>query len=149
MSTVARFIAAPPEEVFDVLADGWTYTNWVVGTSHMRAVDPDWPQPGCKLHHAAGVWPLLIRDETAVETVEPGRSLALTARGRPLGNARVVLTLAAEGDGTRITMEETLIAGPGRWLHNPLLERLLTRRNVESLARLAAIVERRPQPAHD
>jgi uncharacterized protein YndB with AHSA1/START domain len=146
MATVDRFIAVSPTQVFAVLADGWAYSNWVVGTSHMRAVDPAWPALGSRLHHASGAWPLVVRDETVVDEVQPGRRLALTARGWPVGEAHVILELAADGAGTRITMSEHPSAGPGRWLHNPVAEALLARRNVESLARLAALAERRADP---
>ncbi len=146
MATVDCFIAATPPRVFAVLSDGWYYSDWVVGTSHVRAVDEQWPAVGSRIHHAAGVWPLVMRDVTTVEQVEPERSLVLTARGRPLGEARVVITLAAERDGTRLTMEETPTAGPGRWLHNPASEALLIRRNAESLTRLSALAERRTIP---
>jgi hypothetical protein len=70
----------------------------------------------------------------------------LTAKGRPFGEARVVIELEASGETTRITMTETPTAGPGKWIHNPLTEALLVRRNVEALARLAALAERRTQP---
>jgi hypothetical protein len=43
-------------------------------------------------------------------------------------------------------MNETPTNGPGRWIHNPLNERMLVRRNIESLARLAAIAEGRSHP---
>lgn len=92
------------------------------------------------------MWPLVARDETVVDKVESDRFLMLTARGRPIGQARVVIELAAEHDGIRVTMHETLIAGPGRWLHNRATEALLARRNTESLARLSALAERRTRP---
>jgi hypothetical protein len=57
-----------------------------------------------------------------------------------------MIELEPDGDGTLVTMHETPIAGPGKWLHNPASEALLDRRNVESLARLAAIAERRSEP---
>lgn len=139
-------VAAGRQTVFDVLADGWAYSNWVVGTSHMRAVETDWPAAGSRLFHAAGAWPVVARDETVVEAVEPGRTLSLTARGRPFGEASVVIELEDDSDGCRVTMTETPTAGPGKWLHNPLAEALLVRRNSESLARLAAIAERRTGP---
>ncbi|MGI8613909.1 MAG: SRPBCC family protein [Nocardioidaceae bacterium] len=139
-------IAAAPAQVFAVLADGWAYSNWVTGTSHMRAVDADWPAVGSKIHHAAGVWPAVARDDTVVTRVAAGQRLELTVRGRPLGEAHVVIELNVEGTGTRVDMSETPVAGPGKWLNNPGTEALLTRRNEESLARLAAIVERRTEP---
>jgi uncharacterized protein YndB with AHSA1/START domain len=146
MATNTRRIEAPPRAVFEVLSDGWLYSNWVVGTSHMRAVDPDWPTVGSRLHHAAGVWPFVARDESVVEEVEPDRRLVLTAKGRPFGEALVDLRLDVEGAGTKVTMIETPTAGPGKWLNNPAAELLLARRNAESLARLAALAERRTKP---
>src|SRR5207248_1475605 len=43
---VEQVVNATPDRVFEVLADGWTYSDWVVGTAHIRDVDPDWPAPG-------------------------------------------------------------------------------------------------------
>jgi uncharacterized protein YndB with AHSA1/START domain len=146
MATVDRTIAATPSKVFAVLADGWLYSNWVVGTSHMRAVEASWPQQGSRLFHATGAWPAVVRDESVVEQVETGHRLVLTVRGWPFGEARVVIDLVAEGAGTQVTMSETPTSGPGRWLHNPINEAVLIRRNTESLARLAALAERRTSP---
>jgi hypothetical protein len=147
MATVSCLIEADPDAVFAVLSEGWFYSNWVVGTSHVRAVQDAWPAAGSKLYHASGVWPVVARDETVVEQTQPGRLLVLLARGRPLGEARVRIELAPSGTGTRVTMHEAPVAGPGKWLHNPLAEMVLTRRNTESLARLTALVERHPTPA--
>ena len=140
---------ASPDDVFAVLSDGWTYSNWVVGTSHMRAVEAHWPALGSRLFHASGAWPAVVRDDSVVTEVEPGRVLQLQAHGRPFGEATVRLELDPEGDGCRITMTETPTAGPGKWLHNPLSEAILVRRNTESLARLCALAERRTAPAED
>jgi uncharacterized protein YndB with AHSA1/START domain len=147
MAVVECRIAASPHAVFEVLANGWYYSNWVVGTSHMRAVDAAWPAPGSKLFHASGVWPLVVRDETVVESTQPDRQLVLTAKAWPTGEARIEIDLTAEGDGTLVRLAETPSAGPGKWLHNPAAEAVLRRRNVESLARLTAIVERHVKPA--
>jgi uncharacterized protein YndB with AHSA1/START domain len=147
VATVTATVKAPPDAVFAVLADGWLYSNWVVGTSHVRAVEADWPKVGTRLHHATGAWPLVTRDESVVEEVDGGRRLVLVAKGRPLGEARVVVDLEPDGADTRVTMTETPIAGPGKWVHNPLTEALLVRRNTEALARLAAVAERRTEPA--
>ena len=78
--------------------------------------------------------------------MEPARRLVLRAKGRPLGEARVVLELHADDTGTRVVMTEEPVSGPGRWLHNPASEALLVKRNTESLSRLAAISERRTRP---
>ena len=50
----------------------------------------------------------------------------------------MVLELTDDGDGCLVTMHETPIAGPGKWLHSAVTDALLVRRNDESLARLAA-----------
>lgn len=147
MATVTARIEAGPAEVFAVLADGWVYSGWVVGASHMRAVEAAWPAAGSRLHHSSGAWPLIVDDETLVEAVDPGRQLVLLAKGGALGQARVDLTLEADGGGTRVTMVETPVSGPGHWLHNPVADDLLRRRNTESLSRLRMLVERPTIPA--
>lgn len=146
MAVVERHIAASPQDVFAVLANGWYYSGWVVGTSHMRAVEASWPAAGSRLFHASGIWPATLRDETQVEVVSPPDLLVMTARGRPFGQARIELTLTSSDAGTLARLSEAPVSGPGRWIHNPLTERLLIRRNMESLARLAAIAEQRTQP---
>jgi hypothetical protein len=89
---------------------------------------------------------MATRDETVVDAMEPDRRLELTAKGWPVGEAKVVIELEDDGPGTKVIMRETPSAGPGQWLHNPLSEALLVRRNTETLARLAALVERRTEP---
>jgi uncharacterized protein YndB with AHSA1/START domain len=141
-------IAADTDTVWEVLCDGWKYTNWVVGASHMRAVEAEWPQRGAKLFHSVGAWPLMTRDVTEVDAVEPKRRLVLIAHGRPvLGTAVVELELQADGDGCEVTMRERPIAGPGKWFYNPAAEAVLHRRNTESLQRFAALCERRTEPS--
>jgi hypothetical protein len=137
---------ATRDAVWAVFADGWHYTNWVVGASHMRAVDARWPEVGSKLHHSAGMWPILLKDETEVVAVEPRRRIELIARGRPLGQARIVLTIEDDPAGCLVTIDEKPIKGPGSWLDNPAAEAVLRRRNEESMARLVALCERRTEP---
>ncbi len=144
--TVTRKIPATPDAVFAVLSDGWLYSGWVVGTSHMRAVEADWPAVGTKLFHASGVWPLVTRDETVVLTSERPALLVLQAKGGPLGQARIELRLTAQGDACVVEMDEEPNQGPGRWLHNPIAAAGIRRRNLEALNRLAILVERRTAP---
>jgi hypothetical protein len=108
----------------------------VVGTVKIRDADPTWPAVGSKLHHAVGAWPLLLEDDSQVLECEPPKRLVLQARGWPAGEARVQLVLHAEGDVTRVAMDEHPTHGPGAWLHNPLLDGVLTRRLSECLDRL-------------
>ena len=146
MSENAILIDTDRNTVFEVLSDGWKYTNWVVGASHMRAVSANWPQVGAKLFHSTGLWPIMIHDQTEVQSLEPGRRLVLRAKGRPLGSAIVEIELSEEPGGCRVTMREEPIAGLGKLLHNSASEAVLRRRNDESLGRLAALCERRTEP---
>jgi uncharacterized protein YndB with AHSA1/START domain len=139
MAEVSHVVDAPPEAVFAVLADGWSYGGWVVGSSHIRAVDEGWPAAGCRIHHSVGPWPLQLQDETRVVAVEPGRSLSLEARAWPSGVAAVGLTLVPQDGGARtlVRMTEHAVRGPGRLLPSAVQNLLLRPRNSESLARLA------------
>ena len=147
MGTVSSHIGVPPERVFEVLADGWLYAGWVVGASHVRAVHPTWPSVGARIHHSFGVWPLVLRDETSVEVSEAPSHLVLLANGRPLGQARVDLRLEPEGGGTKVSMTESVVKGPGQAIPKAVMDRIIDARNREALARLAALAEQPGQPA--
>lgn len=141
-------VAAPSAAVWDVLSDGWLFPSWVVGAARMRAVDARWPAPGAQLHHSVGTWPLLLSDTTSAEECEPGRRLRLRARGRPLGEACVEFRLESTGPAScRVTMVETLIAGPAHPFVERLTDPVLRARNKETLRRLSAIAEGRSRPA--
>jgi uncharacterized protein YndB with AHSA1/START domain len=144
MATVQRIIKAPPDRVFAALADGWTYSDWVVGTAHIRDVDPEWPAVGARLHHKVGPWPLSLSDTSKVLACEVDKQLTLQVALWPLGEATVRLQLEPVGpDATRVIMEEEFRAGPLQWVQNKINDLALHRRNVESLRRLADIAERR------
>ncbi|TGN62802.1 SRPBCC family protein [Nocardioides eburneiflavus] len=143
MSTTSRPVAATPEQVWEVLSDGWLYPLFVVGASRMRAVDDSWPAVGSRLHHSVGTWPLLIDDTTEVLDVEEGRRLLLLARGWPAGQAHVDISLQPSGDTTVVTITEDATAGPGTLIPKPLRDAQLHLRNVEALRRLAFLVEGR------
>lgn len=114
MTEVSRVVDAPPQTVFAVLADGWSYGGWVVGSSHIRAVDAGWPAVGSRIHHSVGSWPLQLQDETTVVAVETGVSLSLEAKAWPTGAAAVGLTLVPHDGGTRtlVRMTEHVVRGP-------------------------------------
>jgi len=149
MAEVQQRIAATPERVFDVLSDGWTYSDWVVGTTHVRAVDSSWPAVGSQLHHKSGPWPLSLHDRTEVLECEPGRRLVLRARLWPFGEAQVRLSLEPLPGGCRVTIGETFVSGPLGWLHNKANDLVLHGRNRESLRRLSDIVLGRSAAAKD
>lgn len=142
MIQVERRVAAAPQTVWDVLADGWLYPLWVVGASSIRAVDDDWPRAGSRIHHSVGAWPALVHDSTLVVESEPGRLLGLRARMWPAGSADVRITLEPDGEGTLLTLEEQVASGPIGLLPRPLYGPLLKARNIESARRLARLSER-------
>jgi uncharacterized protein YndB with AHSA1/START domain len=144
MATNSRVIKTVPDKVWDVLADGWLYPVWVVGATRMRDVDRSWPAQGAKLHHSAGVWPLVINDNSEVLESEPGRFLRLRARGWPLGEAEVAITLTASGSNTLVEIREKAVSGPGALVPEPVENVLIGFRNNETLRRLAFVAENRP-----
>lgn len=143
MSTTSRPIAAIPERVWEVLADGWLYPLFVVGASRMRNVDDSWPAVGSRLHHSVGVWPALINDTTEVLEVDEGKRILLLARGWPAGEAHVDISLQPSGESTVVTIVEQATAGPGALIPKPLQDPQLHLRNTETLRRLAFVVEGR------
>jgi uncharacterized protein YndB with AHSA1/START domain len=142
--TVERDTSASREQVWAVIADGWTYSQWVVGNSRMRAVDPNWPQVGSTIRHSVGVWPFVLDDATVVEDCQPLQQLVLLAKGRPFAKARITLRLFdIDGGGCRIEMAELPVGTPLGWVPKRLALAAVFPRNRECTSRLAAIAERR------
>ncbi len=56
MAKNVRILHCRPEDVFDVFADGWLFTTWVVGASRMRGQDDGGPRsaPACTTRSASG-----------------------------------------------------------------------------------------------
>jgi uncharacterized protein YndB with AHSA1/START domain len=132
-------VDVPPERVFELLADGRKYADWVVGADRVRSVEPEWPNPGSKFHHTVGVGPIKINDSTSVLEVDAPNRIVLDARARPLGRARVDIELRAQDGGTLVVMREELADGPR--LMQRLTDPLIRVRNVEALRRLKDLVE--------
>lgn len=124
-----------------------------MGTSKIRDADSHYPAVGSRLYHRIGLGPLGIRDHTEVLELEPNRRIVLDAHLRPIGRARVRLTLEPYEDGTRVLMEE----GPADFwsritMGGPVAQPLLRLRNTEALSRLrrVALAGGNPtdQPSH-
>ena len=107
----SRDISESRERVWDVIADGWTYAQWVVGNSRTRAVDRDWPEAGAAIRHSVGVWPLVINDETVVESCDAPSELVLRAYAGPFGAAQITLRLHETPGGCRVEMIELPVEG--------------------------------------
>lgn len=144
MSRTTRVMNCSPEDVFEVLSDGWSYATWVVGAARIRDVDEGWPALGTKIHHSVGLWPMLINDNTEVEKIEAPRELQLKVRVWPSGEGVVrVLCIPRGPQQTEVVMEEQLVSGPVSWLPTVGKDAILHARNVEALHRLAYLAERK------
>lgn len=141
--TVSRDIAAPIDDVWRVVANGWMYSGWVVGASRIRDVDDAFPAPGTNLHQSVGLWPLLVDDvTTVVEAAEPNR-LVLRVRSRPFGEGQVRVRLESTSLATtRVEIDEEVTRGPARRLPRQVQAPLMNWRNRECLRRLAHLAER-------
>lgn len=125
-----------PEAVFDVLRDGHSYGDWVVGTRTIRAVDPGWPAEGTQIYYTIGYGPLRKDDETLSLAYHPDQRLELEIEAWPAGCAKVVITAEPAEGGTLVSIDEHPDRGVARVLHNPLVDLCIKLRNVETLRRL-------------
>ena len=141
MATTTTHVAASPERVFAVLSDPRSYEYWVVGSKEIRHWDPAFPAVGTSFHHTFLIGPVPIRDSTTVLEADPPRRLLLRARARPTGIAHVTLDLVARDGGTDVAITEEPVEGFAARLHNPLQDKLIQIRNVESLRRLKRLAE--------
>jgi hypothetical protein len=144
VTAVSLHFDTTPERTFEVLSEPRSYEDWVTGARSVEASDGTWPAPGSTFRHTQGVWPLVLSDTTSVVRSDPPRRLELEARVRPFLVNRVVVELAAEDGGTRVTLDERPVGGllelPARLPPWPQLTKL---RNLESLRRLRALAQRR------
>ncbi|WP_285188387.1 SRPBCC family protein [Rhodococcus sp. MEB041] len=144
--TVVRDTTASVEAVWNVLSDGWSYATWVVGASRIRAVDPEFPARGSRIHHSVGLWPAVLNDETRVLSMTEGREVTLEARGIPAGKATIVLRLTPRGSGCRIEMIEHARTLPFSLVPESVQRALVYPRNTEATRRLALLAERSAVP---
>src|SRR4051794_16502487 len=149
-ASVARteiHVAAPPQAVWDVLADAGAYGEWVVGTQHIAQADATWPEPGSALEYRIGAGPVSIGDHTTVVEADEPRHLLLRAQLKHLGAFAIRLELEPRDGGTRVVMEEEPLEGALETVHNPLSDLALAKRNDRALGRLKRLAERRVRPA--
>ena len=139
--STTRDVAASRQQVWDVLADGWAYSQWVVGNSRTRAVDSHWPEPGAAIRHSVGIWPLVINDQTVVESCTPPHELVLHAGLGRLGAARIIVRLKEIPNGCRVEMIEVPVEGLIGHIPDRAALVGVAPRNRECLWRLAAMAE--------
>jgi hypothetical protein len=132
-----------PQDVFDVLTNGWTYATWVVGAARVRSVDRSFPEVGAKVHHSVGLWPFLISDHTEVEEISEPDVFQLRVKAWPTGEGQVRITCRARGAQTEVVIEERATSGPAALIPGPVEDVLLRVRNTETLRRLGYLAENR------
>ena len=142
-----RLVEASRTRVWEVLADGWTYSQWVVGNSRMRTVAEDWPASGAVIEHSIGVWPLVIDDCTISQECRPPEELVLLAGLGAFGAARISLRLEEAPGGCCVEMLEVPVRGLMSVIPNHVALVAVYPRNLECLRRLAALAERRSPDA--
>ena len=146
MSVNEVIVDAPPQAVWDVLADPPTYEEWVVGNAGIGDFDRSWPSPGTEFHHKIGLGPIAGKDKTvALESAKPER-LVMNVRVLPFGHGVVSFELVEDGSGTLVRMEELPAGGPVKVVW-PLFGPLVKLRNAETLRRLKRLAESRHQAA--
>ncbi|MFD5768322.1 SRPBCC family protein [Streptomyces sp. NPDC127049] len=145
MAVRHQLVHRPPRSVWAVLADPSSYGEWVAGPSKSVPLDDTWPSPGARLRYTIrlGLW--AVEGVTTVRHRETGRELELEASFKPLGTARIFLQLRPWGEETLVVCDEHPLRGLGGTLHNPVSEAALQLRHRGMLARLARVVERRPE----
>jgi len=136
-------IERPPDDVWELLADGHSYAEWVVGTQQIHEVDERWPAPGATIKFTAGVGPLHFSDTTTVRRLEPHRELELEAQAQWLGSARISFDVRSWGENTLVIIDEHPLRGPGARWHNAVADIMLRFRNRRLVRSLAAAVEKR------
>jgi uncharacterized protein YndB with AHSA1/START domain len=143
VATTRVQIAASSDEVFAVLADPEAYGHWVVGSDTIRDADVSWPEVGSRFHHRVGFGLLKLNDHTEVLEADPPHRLVLRARTRPLATAEITLLVTTRGQGTEVTMIETVGDPLSRLFLNVFTDPLVHLRNIESLRRLRRLAENR------
>jgi Polyketide cyclase / dehydrase and lipid transport len=131
---------ATPDRVWAVLADGYRYDDWVVGTKDVVGVDATWPAVGSRLRFRFGFGPLTFDGDTVVRICEPRERLELEAHAMPIGTARIAIRLVPWADETLVFIDEHPLRGPGARVHNAVSEvvlRLRLGQMLRNLARLA------------
>jgi hypothetical protein len=127
--------------VWDVLADGHRYAEWVVGTSESHPVRGQWPRTGAAIRYEVRLGPMRLNNETTVRYCEEGSRLELEANAGPLGTARIAIELRPWGEHCLVIVDEHPLRGAGGRVHNVGFEALIQLRHRAMLARLARLCE--------
>ncbi|QYX82500.1 SRPBCC family protein [Streptomyces akebiae] len=149
MAVRHRLIKVSPQAVWDVLADGSRYAEWVVGTSAAEPVRGQWPQVGSAIAYEIRVGPVRLSNETVVRYCDEASELGLEARAGVLGTARISLLLRPWGPYCLVIADEHPLQGVGGKLHNVGVEAVIQLRHRTMLARLARLCEAQGAPERE
>ncbi|MET9391211.1 SRPBCC family protein [Streptomyces sp. NPDC006624] len=141
MAVRHRLIRVAPSAVWDVLADGDRYAEWVVGTSESHPVSGHWPDKDAAIRYQVRLGPVELTNRTVVRSCERGRRLELEAHAGALGTARISIELRPWGEHCLVIVDEHPLRGAGGRLHNVGFEALIQLRHRTMLARLARLCE--------
>jgi uncharacterized protein YndB with AHSA1/START domain len=137
-------LPAPPEEVFDVLADPETYPEWLVGAQRIRSVDSDFPAPGSKFEHSVGASDeASVDDRTEALGADPPHRLDLFVHAGPFHGIVDFEVEPCDGGTSRVRFREAATGALA--VLTPLLRPIVYARNGRSLKRLAEFVSERRQ----
>ncbi|MBB5926932.1 SRPBCC family protein [Streptomyces echinatus] len=151
MAVRHRVIEADPAAVWDVLADGHRYAEWVVGTGVSRPKHGHWPRRDASIAYEIHLGPFRLGNETVVRHCREGSLLELEIMAGFLGTARFSIELREWGEHCLVIVDEHPLQGAGGALHNAGVEALIQVRHRSMLARLARSCEdgadRRREPS--
>ncbi|MEU3415678.1 SRPBCC family protein [Streptomyces sp. NPDC006658] len=137
MAVRHHLIKAAPETVWDLLADGNRYAEWVVGTGASHPKSGRWPEENSSIAYEVWVGPLRFGNETIVRRCQEGSVLELEILAGHLGTARFAIELRPWGEHCLVIADEHPLQGAGAVLHNVGVEALIQLRHRSMLARLA------------
>ncbi|GAA1523869.1 SRPBCC family protein [Streptomyces albidochromogenes] len=141
MAVRHQLIRTSPEAVWEVLADGSRYSDWVVGTSDSKPAEGHWPDVGASIEYTVRIGPWALTGRTIVRRTAPPYEIELEADSGALGTARIAIEVRPWGDDALVVLDEHPLRGVGGALHNTALDAVLQLRHRSMLSRLAKVVE--------
>jgi hypothetical protein len=147
MAILNNYVDARPSVVWEVLGDGWSYADWVVGTGAILAVDDGWPQVGSCLTYRAGMGPASWEAVTISRVCEPARRLELEVDVPHLTAVRVAFEIIPWGEGTVIVFDEHPLRGGISMLSLAPLDVVMMLRNRRTLHNFARVITRHAKRA--
>lgn len=136
-------IAAPPEEVYDLIADPERLGEWVTIHQYVDGEPPDELVKGAKLAQCLRLAGRKFKVKwTVVESDRPHR-LVWEGKGPVRSKAKAVNVLEATKNGTRFsyTNEYSLPGGPLGNMAGPVVRRVTGKELDDSLQKLKALLE--------